>query len=59
MLPNIFYAIPRDASTVMTTKDLKNTLLATNGTIFAHGVQWEINSKKIGPGIYKVTLTED
>ena len=55
-LPNMFYAAPNVANTTMTTKELRETLLATNGTIIAAGYLWNINSKKVGPGVYRVTL---
>ena len=47
--PGIFYE-------TMKTKQLQETLLATDGTILACGKVWDITSKKTGPGIYKVWL---
>ena len=55
-LRNNFYTMPRYANTTMTTKELKETLLATDGQILACGYLFEIKNKKIGPGVYRVYL---
>ena len=45
-------------SQIMTKKQLKETLLATDGWILAKGRILDIKSKNLGVGIYKVTLEE-
>ena len=57
-LPLSFYEIPRFARTTMTRKDLKETLLSTNGWVMACGTLWDIRSKHIGAGVYEVFLKE-
>lgn len=54
-----FYTVPAIANTSMTTKHLKETLLATDGKILACGYLWDIVSKRIGPGVYRVSLKRD
>lgn len=51
-----FYTMPRYANTTMTRKQLKETLLATDGWIIACGYLYDIQSKHIGAGVYKVFL---
>ena len=53
-----FYIIPATVNTTMTTKQLKETLLATDGRIISCGNLWDIKSKRIGPGVYRVSLKE-
>ncbi len=53
-----FYRNPRGASQTMTRKELKETLLATDGWVFSCGYAWDVKSKHLGAGVYKVTLTE-
>ena len=57
-LRDIFYTMPEFANTTMTKKELKETLLATNGWILACGYCWDIKSKHIGVGVYKVFLAK-
>lgn len=57
-LPQNFWAIPRSASTMMTTRQVKQVLLHYDGRISAHGELWDIITKKIGPGVYRVSLKE-
>lgn len=45
-------------SQTMTRKELKETLLSTNGWIFANGLALDIKSKNLGAGVYKVYLKE-
>ena len=52
----IAYTRPQDWSGTMTTKELRETLLFTEGEILACGISWRIVSKRIGPGVYKVHL---
>ena len=53
---NAAYTRPQDWSGTMTTKELRETLLFTEGELFACGRVWLIVSKRIGPGVYKVSL---
>lgn len=55
-LPDNFYVYPHLANTVMTHEDLKELLLETGGTIIASGRLYDIESKLLGAGIYRVTL---
>lgn len=48
------YTMPGNFNETMTTAQLKETLLTTDGSILACGYLWDIKSKKIGPGVYKV-----
>lgn len=57
-LSDNFYNIPKIANTTMTTKQLREILLQTDGRLLANGTYWDIVSKKIGPGIYRVSLKE-
>lgn len=56
-LPMNFYTIPK-TNTTMTRKHLKETLLSTNGWIMSCGYAWDIKSKYLGAGVYKVFLKE-
>ncbi len=53
------YSIPHIWNSTMTRKQLKETLLATDGEIFACGSKYYIKSKNLGAGVYKVWLKED
>ncbi len=55
-LSNNFYTVPHLARTTMTTRQLKETLLHTDGSILANGSMWDIVSKPLGAGVYLVTL---
>ena len=56
-LPARFYTIRPDlCSTTLTKEQLRETLLATDGQIIAHGELFELKTKHLGAGIYKVTL---
>jgi len=55
-LPDKFWSVPQTASTTMTRKQLQDVLLRHDGAILACGYMWDIKSKSIGPGVYKVTL---
>lgn len=57
-LSDIFYTTPRYANTTMDKKDLKELLLHSDGWIMACGHMWDIGSKHIGAGVYRVTLKE-
>lgn len=51
-----FYTMPGGYSTTMTRKQLKETLLATDGWVLSCGYCWDIRSKSLGAGVYKVWL---
>ena len=55
-LPEVFYVSPAFARVTMKKKDLNELLLATDGWISANGQMYDIISKHIGAGIYKVTV---
>jgi hypothetical protein len=55
-LPDHFWSIPKVANTTMTTKQLRAALLKHDGWITACGDMWDIKSKRIGPGVYRVWL---
>lgn len=55
-LPNNMYSMPSSASTTMGRKDLREILLETDGWIMACGRAWDILSKHIGAGVYRVWL---
>ena len=59
VLPMHFYSMPKIASMTIDQKDLKELLLETGGQIIANGSLYEIISKHIGAGVYKVTLTRN
>ena len=52
------WRVPHLYQQTMTTRELRETLLATDGQILANGHFWTIESKRIGPGVYRVTLKE-
>jgi len=55
-LPNNFYVFPKSANATMPRKELKEILLSTGGWIMACGYMWDIVSKHIGAGVYRVSL---
>jgi len=55
-LPNHFYSMPGHAHTTMDRKDLKELLLATGGQTLACGKLYDIKTKHLGAGVYKVYL---
>lgn len=55
-LTDNFYAQPNIAATTMTTKQLRETLLATDGTILACGYLYDIKHKALGAGVHRVFL---
>ena len=58
-LGNNFYIMPKYANTTMTRKELRETLLDTDGKILTCGRMWDIVSKNLCAGIYKVSLKGD
>jgi hypothetical protein len=57
VLPNNFYTMPAYASMTMDTKDLKELLLETDADIIACGKRYDIKTKHLGAGVYKVWLS--
>ena len=55
-LPNNFYTMPTIANTTMDRKDLKELLLENDGWVIACGRMYDIISKNIGVGVYRVSL---
>ena len=57
-LPITFFTSPGNSSTntTMTTKQLRALLLYNDGRIFACGDLWDIQSKSLGAGVYRVWL---
>jgi len=51
-----FYRFPQHATTTMTRKQVKETLLTTGGAILANGYMWNIKSNRIGVGVYQISL---
>ncbi len=41
-----------------TRKELKQLLLETQGWMFYNGYMWDINSKHLGAGVYKVWMVK-
>ena len=55
-LPRHFYTMPNMAHTTMDRKDLKELLLSTGGSVIACGRLYDIKTKNLGAGVYKVCL---
>lgn len=55
-LTDDFYDAPEYARMTILSKQLKETLLHTEGAISVHGRMWNIVSKHLGVGVYKVSL---
>lgn len=55
-LPNKFYVWPHIAETTMTKEDLRELLLATEGSVMACGQSWNISSEDVGADVFKVRL---
>lgn len=58
-LPNVFYAKPETAVVLLTGRELRETMLRTNGKIIAKANLWTIKNKKVAPGTYEVRLELD
>lgn len=50
------WRVPGTFKQSMTTRQLRETLLTTNGTVFANGEAWEIKHDKLGVGVVRVWL---
>ena len=55
-LPKNFYTMPELAHITVDKKDLKELLLNTGGNILAYGILYDIVTKHLGAGVYKVSL---
>ena len=49
--------MPRVGHGTLTTEDVRSLMLATGGQTFTHGSLYEIKSKHLGAGIYRVSLS--
>ena len=58
-LPESFYTMNAAyVTTTLTKKQLRETLLATNGRIFNKGYFYNLCTKHLGAGVYKVWLEQ-
>jgi len=51
-----FYTMPRFAYTTMTKRQVQETLLYTEGRVMACGEMWDVVSRHLGAGMYRVSL---
>lgn len=58
-LNSVFWQLPTTSTQLMRTRELQETLMFHQGAIIARGQLWNIKSKKVGPGVYKVFLELD
>ncbi len=56
LLPMNFYTMPKLASMTIARKELKELLLNTGSNIIACGRLYDIVTKHLGAGVYKVSL---
>jgi len=49
---------PGKYNQVMTAAELRATILETSGRVLAWGALWDIKSKRLGPGAYRVWLVK-
>lgn len=55
-LPQDFYDYPSSTSMVITTKELRELLLATGGNAIIQGRLMDIKHKHLGAGVYRITV---
>jgi hypothetical protein len=55
-IANYLCSIPANGNTTCTTKVLKALLLKYDGRLSSFGELWDVQSKRVGPGIYRVSL---
>lgn len=55
-LSNNSYTMPEFANGAYTAKQVRETLLATDGWIIAHGRRYDIVTKPLGAGVYQMKL---
>lgn len=53
---NFLCGSPKYGHTTMLIDDLRQVLLETGGNVMACGYLWDIKSKHLGAGVYKVSL---
>lgn len=53
---NFLARTPERARTSITTRVLQEIMLQTSGEMLAWSVSWDIKSKRLAPGVYKVWL---
>lgn len=51
-----FYNNPSNARMTMTTQQLQETMMYTEGSITAMGFMWDIQKKNLAPGVWLITL---
>lgn len=55
-LPGNFYVHPTLANMTVGRKDLKELLMATGGSVMVRGKLWNIKTKHLAAGVYRVTI---
>ena len=55
-LPTYFYTMPRHAHGTFDRKELRKILLSNGGQITANGELYDVKTKHLGAGVYKVWL---
>lgn len=55
-LPDVFWMKPQTATVTLTTKQVQDTMIATDGVVIANGRLWDIKTKRLAPGVYRVSL---
>lgn len=55
-LPDDFYNYPSSASMTITTKELRELLLATDGSAIIQGRLMDIKHLHLGAGVYRITV---
>lgn len=55
-IADFLVSIPANGNTTTTTKVFKAMLLKYDGCLMSHGYLWDIKGKKMGPGVYRISL---
>jgi len=55
-IPDHFFTMPETAHTTVSFRQLREMLLAHEGTIIARGRLWDISHSHLGAGVYRVFL---
>lgn len=53
---NFLCSMPAHGNTTCTTKVLKALLLKYDGQLSSYGELWDVMSKRVGPGVYRLWL---
>lgn len=53
---NFLCSAPANGTTTCTTQVLKALLLKYDGQLSSYGELWDVISKRVGPGVYRVWL---